>query len=694
MVRAHWMLAVAERAGLRCAGEDVIEPGIPVVDAWARMEERCGVSEDDLARYIATHFRLAVADLDSGAPQALKLVPERVARRYHVFPIREDDRQLVVATSDPTNIEIEQALGFASGRTPQFEVAGPSAIAEAIGRKYSSARAVESLLGILEKAAGSGLSVVEEAEAEALSVHEIEAGPVVKLTNLILQEAIEQGASDVHVEPGRSGGAVRFRVDGVLRQFMPMSMTALNRVVSRIKILGKIDIADRVRPQDGRARIRLHDHAYDLRISTVPTRDSEKAVIRILDPDGARGLDQIGLPDRELKRLRRLLSHRDGIVVVTGPTGSGKTTTLYGALAELETGEVNIMTVEDPVEYELPGITQIQVEPRRGVTFASALKAILRQDPDVILVGEIRDLQTADVALQASLTGHLVLATLHTNDAVGAVTRLHDLGLDRAAVSESLRGVVAQRLARRLCTHCARPVDRAELPEQEARLAAQYGVEPIMQAAGCDRCGGTGYRGRYALMEIATVTANLAEQIAKGASFRELTKAAVAGGMRPMREAALERVRDGTTTLTEIDRVFGESVEEVAEGEAATPHVLLVDDDPVTRALARKLLESNDLRVSEVGDGAAAMERLGERQQYDLLVLDLDMPKLGGREVLRRVRNSVATAGLPVVILTGSEDHEAEAQLMEEGADDYIRKPIDPPRFIARIKAALRRVGS
>ncbi|MCH7808814.1 MAG: type II/IV secretion system protein [Planctomycetes bacterium] len=456
--------------------------------------------EDDLARHIATHFRLAVADLGSAAPQALKLVPERVARRYQVFPIREDDRQLVVATSDPTNLETEQALGFASGRTAQFEVAGPTAIAEAIDQKYSPDRAVEGLLGSVDEAAGSGLSVVEEAEAETLAVHEIVAAPVIKLTNLILQEAIEQGASDVHIEPGRSGGVVRFRVDGVLRQFMQMPMPALNRVVSRIKILGKIDIADRLRPQDGRARIRLHDHAYDLRISTVPTRDAEKVVIRILDPAGASGLDQIGLPDRELKRLRRLLSYRDGIVVVTGPTGSGKTTTLYGALAELATGQVNIMTVEDPVEYELPGITQIQVEARRGVTFPSALKAILRQDPDVILVGEIRDLQTAEVALQASLTGHLVLATLHTNDAVGAVARLHDLGLERAAISESLRGVVAQRLARRICTHCTRP-DRAELPEQEARLAAQYGVEPIMQGTGCDRCGGTGYRGRFALMK-------------------------------------------------------------------------------------------------------------------------------------------------------------------------------------------------
>ncbi|MBI4499933.1 MAG: Flp pilus assembly complex ATPase component TadA, partial [Gemmatimonadetes bacterium] len=371
------------------------------------------------------------------------------------------------------------------------------------------------------------------------------------------------------------------------------------------------------------------------------------------------------------------------------------TTTLYSILRELATGAVNIMTVEDPVEYELPGATQIQVEPRRGVTFASALRAILRQDPDVILIGEIRDLETGEIAVQASLTGHLVLATLHTNDAIGVITRLHDLGLDRGSVAESLRGCVAQRLVRRLCTECAEDIKGAELTATEASLAKRYGVTPPLRAKGCDRCGRTGYRGRIPVLETAVSTPEFVELVTRGASTLELTRAAVAGGMRPMVEGALERVRDGTTTLEEIERALGEAS---APGPAAQAegiaHVLVVDDDAVVRTMARFLLAKNGFRISEAADGVAALERLAEGTEYDLMVLDLDMPKLGGHEVLRRVRASTATAALPVVVLTGADESDAQARVMEEGADDYIRKPLDPARFVARIKAALRRAGT
>jgi type II secretory ATPase GspE/PulE/Tfp pilus assembly ATPase PilB-like protein/ActR/RegA family two-component response regulator len=494
------------------------------------------------------------------------------------------------------------------------------------------------------------------------------------------------------MEPGTGGSVVRFRVDGVLRTHMQLPNQAMVRVVSRMKILSKLDIADRHRPQDGRTRIEVKGKHYDLRVSTVPTRDAEKLVIRVLDPSGAPLLAELDMLELELRRFRQMLSFREGIVIVTGPTGSGKTTTLYAAVRELATGEVNIMTVEDPVEYELSGITQIQVEPKRGVTFPSALRAILRQDPDVVFVGEIRDLETAQVAVQAAMTGHLVLATLHTNDALGVIPRLVDLGLDRTSVAGALRGIVAQRLIRRICPKCVDTI-HGDLTETERRLAGVYGVQPTVRAAGCEHCGMTGYRGRTPVNEVFVPTPQILESIVKGATVQELQRAATAAGMRAMREVALEKVRGGTSTLQEVERVLGEGISE-ASAPNDQANILLVDDDPTIRTLARALLEKNGYRVTEVGDGPAAIEHFADGKECALVVLDLALPTLSGIEVLSRIRSNASTASVPVVVLTGSEGDEAEVQAMDAGADDYIRKPIEPARFVARVKAALRRAGS
>jgi type II secretory ATPase GspE/PulE/Tfp pilus assembly ATPase PilB-like protein/CheY-like chemotaxis protein len=500
------------------------------------------------------------------------------------------------------------------------------------------------------------------------------------------------GASDLHIEPGQKGsGVVRFRVDGVMRQHVQLPMSALNRVVSRIKVLAKLDIADRMRPQDGRARVQIDGKTFDLRVSTVPTRESEKAVIRVLRSDTARKLDDMGMAEQELTRIRQLLSHHEGIVVVTGPTGSGKTTTLYAALKEIATGQVNVITVEDPVEYELSGITQIQVETKRGVTFASALRAVLRQDPDVIFVGEIRDAETAQIAVQAAMTGHLVLATLHTNDATSAVSRLADLGVDRPSIAATLRGALAQRLVRRLCGQCAAPVP-TPLAEPDASLSARAGVVPVKRAVGCSACGGTGYRGRVPVLEVFTATPAVATSIARGATVLELQEQATTSGMRLLRHTALEKVAQGVTTLSEVDRVIG-----IGEGSSpksenhAMPRVLVVDDDPVQRALARTMLEHAGLIVREVDDGHKAQALFDDgKESFNLIVTDLMMPTMNGDALLTHVR---AHKGPPVIVLTGSEDGEGEARLIELGADDYVRKPFDPPRFVARVKAALRRAA-
>jgi len=396
--------------------------------------DTCGVDEDTLAQAVAAFFRLQVAELDQADSAATKLLPGTVARSFGVFPLYEEDRHLAVATADPCDVQAEQQIGFASGRLPLLRIAPPSRIGEFIENTYSPEKAVTNLLDRIDPGQETKVTVIEE-EQEApenlvIIQEEAGAGPIVRLTNMILQDAVTKGASDIHVQPLPSGGVVRLRIDGVLRSGITVPLQVLARIISRIKIISRLDISDRMRPQDGRARILIAGRKYDLRVSTVPVRGGEKAVIRILDPYVSGELDDTGVPSREVMRLRRLLRNRDGILVVTGPTGSGKTTTMYAALREIASEDVNIMTVEDPVEYELPGLTQIQVDAKQGVTFQTALRAILRQDPDVIFVGEIRDGATAEMAAQASLTGHLVLATVHANDAVGSVRRFLDLGLD------------------------------------------------------------------------------------------------------------------------------------------------------------------------------------------------------------------------------------------------------------------------
>ncbi|HYV98903.1 MAG TPA: ATPase, T2SS/T4P/T4SS family [Gemmatimonadaceae bacterium] len=702
----HWLSSAARRARIAGADDVRIEPGTPVTDAWDVVARGVSLTQSQLADRIAPAVGVRLANMETGEARALTLLPERIARKYNVFPLREDDRTITVATSDPMDVTTEQAISFASARRAVFELAPPGLIADAINAGYSPDGAVEKLLRSVGMDLADSVQIVEDTAPEAVAERDVEAGPIVKLTNLIIHEAVVSRASDVHVEPSLKGGVVRFRVDGVLRVYMQLPMGALNRIVSRIKVVAKLDIADRLRPQDGRARVSVEGKTYDLRVSTVPTRDAEKAVIRVLRPDSVTSFEAAGMQARDVSLIRHLLGFREGIVLVTGPTGSGKTTTLYVSLREVAQRAVNIVTVEDPIEYELPGITQIQVEEKRGVTFASALRAVLRQDPDVIFVGEIRDIETAEVAVQAALTGHLVLATLHTNDALSAVTRLQDLGLSRSSIAASVRGSVAQRLIRRLCTSCAQEA-RGEITPDEARLARTLGARPVMRAVGCDACGNTGYRGRIPIMEIATITPGISELIASDASVAALQRAAVAGGMRSLRDAALERAAKGETTLQEVERVVGEAAEEplprgttpvaamlaVSGANPAGPMILVVDDDPVLRAVASKLLREGGYRVETANDGADALRRVTTGDAVSLIVTDLHMPNMTGAALLSAVRASDAAGATPVIVLTGNEDNAEEVRLMDAGADDYIRKPIDPDRFVARVRAALRRAN-
>ena len=689
----HWLARIAERAGLSSEHLLDVPPETPAADAWVAVSRSISVPDQRLAELVGEYFRLEVANLDLCDPNATLLIPEAMARKHLIFPVAETDRHLVVATCDPTDVDAERNLSFISGRTAVFEVASPGQIREAIDERFSPEKAVEHLLGTMDGDASlDAVTLVEDMGPQSITEDDAQSTPVVKLTNLILRDGITLKASDIHIEPGRKMGTIRYRVDGVLRKHMDLPMSALNRTISRIKILSRLDIADRLRPQDGKARVRIKNLGYDLRVSTIPAGGAEKCVIRILDSNAAVTLEDLDVPGPELERLRQLLAYRDGICLVTGPTGSGKTTTLYGALRELADGKVNIMTVEDPIEYELPTVTQTQVETKQGVTFGSALRAILRQDPDVILIGEIRDKETAEVAAQAAMTGHLVLATVHANDIVSAVPRLADLGLQYSTIATTLRGGIAQRLLRRVCPACAEPV-RGVLTPDEKRLTERHGFEPVVRAVGCAECGFSGYRGRIPVQEVLVVGPRFQAAIEGRKGWKTLNTLALQGGMRSMHQVALDWVSQSKTTLVEVERVLGQDLgEESPFEEEQVPHrILIVDDDESARLTVRALLEREEYEIWEAENGYKAKDILRSDPNWSLIILDLKMPGMDGREVLQIIRGSSDTAAIPVMIRTGTGTEHTEAELLEAGADDYVPKSVDPARFLARVRAVLRR---
>jgi Tfp pilus assembly pilus retraction ATPase PilT/CheY-like chemotaxis protein len=501
-----------------------------------------------------------------------------------------------------------------------------------------------------------------------------------------------------------------------------------------------MDIADRLRPQDGRARVSVSGTRIDLRVSTLPASYGEKVVIRILDSRSTvLSLDSLGLLPDEAKRLNELVNLREGIVLVTGPTGSGKTTTLYSALRQIQQRAVNIVTVEDPVEYKLQGIVQVQVNEKAGLNFASALRSILRQDPDVILVGEIRDKETASIAVQASLTGHLVLSTLHTIDAASSVARLLDIGVDAYKIAAALKGVVAQRLFRRLCTKCRQ--ESNDPVSERMRRWLPHGMT-LFKAVGCPECSTTGYRGRMAVIEVLTVNNDLERLIAAGETADVIAEAARANGMKTLWESGVEHVRSGETTLDELLRVVEPPMEitvrrpteprekgaGTGRGRNDTPSrpskqtpqrstavkaaplpdealqllddlfdetfngkktVLLVEDEEPLRRVLRDLLEREGFTVVEAADGVAALDEV-DRSAPDVVVLDLNLPRLDGYGVLSHLRARPATAKLPVLVLTAKGDEENEVRVFETGANDFLTKPFRPRALSARLRALLK----
>jgi type IV pilus assembly protein PilB len=511
-------------------------------------------------------------------PSAVNVVPERIARQHKVVPILKDGNVLTVAMADVNNVLAFDDLRIVSRCTIRPALAAADAIEEAINRAYqsvvgkapdaetSTAAAAPVGGGMMAQIkadiaqVGVGMDVDEEDVESAARV--AEEAPIVRIANTIIQQAVKERASDIHVEPQERGVRIRYRIDGVLHEIMTLPKYIQAPLISRYKIMAEMNIAERRLPQDGRIPIRVEGKDYDLRVSSIPVHLSsgmgEKIVMRILDKTSILiGLEKLGFTAEVQAQLEELVIQPNGMVLSTGPTGSGKTTTQYSVLHKLNSIEKNIITIEDPVEYQLPGISQVQVNRKAGLTFANALRSFLRQDPDIIMVGEMRDLETAEIAIEASLTGHLVLTTLHTNDAPSAVIRMVDMGVEPYLISATVIGVLAQRLARRLCPHCKEPY---EVPAADLR---RFGFRPerpdqmvtLWRGRGCEACRYTGFRGRIGIFELMRVNDEIAELIVRRAPLADIRDAAKANGMHELREDGLLKVLEGVTTPDEVMRV-------------------------------------------------------------------------------------------------------------------------------------------
>ena len=711
---------------------------------WSAVTAAGLLSDDQVVKAASDRFRFPQADLQNIVPAKVRdALPESLARRFGVVPVRATDSVLEVATANPFDLEAEKMLAFATGREVRLQLAAPARITEKLEEIYRPENVVENLLQNLEEQEVT--QIEEEVEADDLlsTTEEASARPVVRLVDAILSEGILARASDIHIEPSEGGVVVRYRIDGVLVQKMKIPRAAGVPLISRIKIISSLDIADRLRPQDGRARVAVNGQPVDLRVSTLPASYGEKVVVRILNAQAtALDLEALGLFPDEISDLQQLLDNKDGIILVTGPTGSGKTTTLYSAIRYVQDEGVNIVTVEDPVEYRLSNnIVQVQVNPKAGLTFASALRSILRQDPDVVLIGEIRDQETGSIAVQASLTGHLVLSTLHTNDAPNAVTRLIDMGLEGFKIASALRGVVAQRLMRRLCPTC-REVSTEPVPE---KLRKHIPAETTLyRAIGCPECAMTGFRGRFSVVEVMQMTPELERRIGVGAPPDQLAEAARMGGMKTLWECGLRHVLAGHTSVDELLRVTDvpvatppaprpaparstpapgsltppaaaphaapatghagtdlleglELIEEEAAG--AVPKgggagsgggrtVLVVDDEDSLRRVLCDLLEREGYRTIEARDGAEAIDRVDEHAP-DVVLLDLNLPGLDGYGVLSKLRSRPDTRTLPVVVLTAKGDEDNEVRVLQLGADDFLTKPFRARALYARLDKIL-----
>jgi general secretion pathway protein E len=529
-------------------------------DLGVQLERVAGLSQNRYAALVAERLGLPFSpDLDerSFQPELLEPLSVQYCRRNRVLPVASRGSSISVATSDPLRLGPLDDLRVLYGREIEPIVVPAGVLQEGITRAFDRASALASRL-----VEGWGDEPAIDLQAAELEVPDLldadDEAPIIRLVNALIFQAAKDGASDIHIEPFERNTSVRFRVDGMLLEVLSPPRRVHAALVSRIKVMAAMNIAEKRLPQDGGIRTRVAGRDIYVRVSTLPTAFGERVVMRLLDRGTTlMGLEDLGISGKSLEALRRLIHQSHGIILVTGPTGSGKTTTLYAALSEINSPEKNIITIEDPVEYQLAGVGQIQVNPKIDLSFAAGLRSVLRQDPDVIMVGEIRDAETARISIQAALTGHLVLSTLHTNDSFSAVTRLLDMGVEPFLVSSSVIGILAQRLARRLCRHCSRQVPLAESGLAELGLGYLLGDNRDLRVAGngCDQCRNTGYRGRTAIHELLLIDDTVRAQIMQRADAATIREISVARGMSTLRDDGADKVRRGITSVSEVLRV-------------------------------------------------------------------------------------------------------------------------------------------
>ena len=665
------------------------------------------LTEEQLGKIIELTFKvkylpLATANADMFG---LKLVSEKVCRKYNLMPVGVSEGEIRLAMANPLNLDAQSDVEALTGRRviPFFSL--PLAVESCLEQLFNSDTVIYDLLNKVESPDEIEVLSGDVAKDETFSV----SAPMITLVNSIISQAYRKHSSDIHIEHEEKASHVRIRVDGVLKNIMTIPRhLAAGPLVSRIKIMADLDVSNHMRPQDGRAKLRIGGAEVGLRVSTLPTSYGETVVMRILDQRAAEvPFDKLGFAPEVARVIDTCLAASQGIILVTGPTGSGKTTTLYSILNKTRSEKTNIVTVEDPIEYKLAGINQVQVNEKQGLTFAAVLRSVLRQDPDIIMVGEIRDRETADIAFQAAMTGHMVFSTLHTNDSVSTIERLTDMGLDRFKISPALLAITAQRLVRRLCPVCAQKIPESEIAGELLEAMAKYGFErTVYKGPGCKNCEGSGYAGRTSLVEILQVTPRVKDLINSGASAAEITRSALEEHvLRTLTQDALWHLSKGHTDLAEISPYLtfekkaaaAQSAprplpEQPAAPSSVKPSVMIVDDDPMIRLLMKKFIETAGFQAREAVDGEAALTAIAATPP-DLLVSDINMPKLSGLNLIKGVRETLGLLDLPIIMLTTEASDKSQELAFKLGADDYIIKPFKGPLVIARINAAMRRAG-
>lgn len=685
------MKTVARQVGL-----DLDIPAHPDISlvrkAWSQVVTASRMPEDRLTQKLAGHFRIGVADVSTYDPQAVRLLPESVARGHGVIAMSFTEDTVVVATSDPANQAAVRDIVEHSGRQPVFLLASPAGLAESLERAYAPARQPRNVLQTLvAKVAESDFQVITNQGAGLFTSFELEDPAVVQLADLVLQQGLRYRATEIHIEPGKELGRVRYRIDGVLQHVVDLPASAHTRLVARLRHLAFDQPgAD---PDEG-FQVRITDPVAQKTafVLSTPTPGGELVWIRLVDPRAVPTLESLRFGGLEGRKIEQVLGRQEGLVLVTGPARSGTSSFIYAALHSLQ--RLSVISLEGRPELEIPGVTQIKYEPSTGLSFAQSLQQLLDRSPDVIHAGEIRDLATARIVLRTAMTGRMILATVHTSDAISGIRRLVDMGLAGGRLAESLHAVVSLRLVRALCQQCARPFDPALVAHaREAKLAAILGLVPVKQAVGCRACTGTGYHGQIPVPEVLVMTPGLKSALAAEPDDAELLRVARAEGMRTFAEVGLERVANGETTFEEIERVLGivpireETVQSVGP-------ILVVDDESQDLLLVSTALRKMGFDVVEADGGPQAQALIADSEHdFCLVVMDLYMPDIDGNTLLRTIRQSLSTQTLPVVVLTSSQDPRDELELLEAGADDYLLKPVVVDRLEARVRAVLRRSG-